>query len=187
MKTNASVIDDFAGVFGLISFFVTLMYLIPVYRITFRIVSEKESRARESMRMMGLQDSSYWMSWLSYYFILVTTISLVITIVLGVAQVTKYSDGFLFFIYLWLFGMSLFGIVMMTQAFFHKARTAGLVAQMAYFFLGYFDSLVRDPTTPRAAKVFMSFIPTVALTRATEVFAKFETSGTGMLWSNLYQ
>jgi len=128
MKNNPYVQDDFEGVFGLISFFVTLMYLIPVYRITFRIVSEKESRARESMRMMGLQDSSYWLSWLTYYFLLVSTISLVITIVLGQSGVTKYSSGFLFFIYLWLFGMSLFGIVMMTQAFFDKGRTAGLVA-----------------------------------------------------------
>jgi hypothetical protein len=50
---------------------------------------------------------------------------------------------------------------------------------MAYFFLGYFDSLVRDPSTPRSAKVFLSIIPTVALTRTTEVFAAFETSGTG--------
>jgi len=128
IKTGDSVEDDFAAVFGLISFFITLMYLIPVYRITFRIVSEKESRARESMKMMGLKDSSYWLSWFTYYLLLVTTISAVITIVLSNAGVTKYSDGFLFFIFLWLFGMSLFGIVMMTQAFFHKARTAGLVA-----------------------------------------------------------
>jgi len=58
---------------------------------------------------------------------------------------------------------------------------------MAYFFLGYFDSLVRDPTTPRSAKVILSFIPTVALTRTTEVFAAFETSGTGQKWGNIYQ
>lgn len=128
MKTGASVNDDFAPVFGLTSFFITLMYLIPVYRITFRIVSEKESRARESMKMMGLKDSSYWLSWFTYYFLLVTTISVVITIVLNNANVLKYSDTFLFFIYLWLFGLSLFGIVMMTQPFFNKARTAGLVA-----------------------------------------------------------
>ena len=114
MKTGATVEDDFAPVFGLISFFVTLMYLIPVYRITFRIVSEKESRARESMKMMGLKDSSYWLSWFVYYLLLVTTISIVTTIVLSSGNVIKYSDGFLFFLYLWLFGLSLFGIVMMT-------------------------------------------------------------------------
>ena len=114
MKTGATVEDDFAPVFGLISFFVTLMYLIPVYRITFRIVSEKESRARESMKMMGLKDSSYWLSWFVYYLLLVTTISIVTTIVLSSGNVIKYSDGFLSFLYLWLFGLSLFGIVMMT-------------------------------------------------------------------------
>ena len=57
---------------------------------------------------------------------------------------------------------------------------------MAYFFLGYFDSLVRDPTVPRGAKVFFSLIPTVALTRTTEVFAVYETSGTGQGWGNLF-
>jgi hypothetical protein len=34
------------------------------------MVSEKESKARESMKMMGLVDFSYWLSWWTHYFII---------------------------------------------------------------------------------------------------------------------
>jgi trans-2-enoyl-CoA reductase len=48
-------------------YFFMLMYIPLLYRTTYRIVSEKELRVRETMRMMGMQDSSYWMSWFVYY------------------------------------------------------------------------------------------------------------------------
>jgi hypothetical protein len=43
------------------------MYIPPLYRTVYRIVQEKESRVKESMRMMGLGDLAYWMSWYTYY------------------------------------------------------------------------------------------------------------------------
>jgi hypothetical protein len=52
-----------------------LIYILPTYRLISNIVSEKESKARESMKMMGLVDFSYWLSWFFYYLIIVTIIS----------------------------------------------------------------------------------------------------------------
>jgi ATP-binding cassette subfamily A (ABC1) protein 5 len=46
-----------------------------VYRTSYRIVAEKENKVKESMRMMGLRDTAYWLSWFSYYTLLNTTIS----------------------------------------------------------------------------------------------------------------
>jgi hypothetical protein len=50
------------------------MYVIPVYMFVFFIVKEKEARVKESMRMMGLSDLPYWLSWYCYY-TLVNTIT----------------------------------------------------------------------------------------------------------------
>ena len=44
-----------------------LLYVLPVYNMVFFIVKEKEYRAKESMRMMGLSDAPYWLSWWVYY------------------------------------------------------------------------------------------------------------------------
>ena len=49
------------------TFFVLVMFIPPLYRTVYRIVQEKESRVKESMKMMGLGDFAYWMSWYTYY------------------------------------------------------------------------------------------------------------------------
>ena len=65
--------DDFAALLtGLLAFFILVMYIPPVYRTVYRIVAEKENRAKESMRMMGLKDLPYWASWWVYYTIVNT-------------------------------------------------------------------------------------------------------------------
>jgi trans-2-enoyl-CoA reductase len=56
-------------------YFFMLMYIPLLYRTTYRIVSEKELRVRETMRMMGMQDSSYWVSWFVYYTLLNSILS----------------------------------------------------------------------------------------------------------------
>jgi ATP-binding cassette subfamily A (ABC1) protein 3 len=78
MKMRDYYIDDFNQVLTLLSFFVFLTYIVPLYRVTYRIVNEKETRARESMKMMGLSDSSYWLSWISFYACIVTLISAIV-------------------------------------------------------------------------------------------------------------
>jgi hypothetical protein len=43
------------------------MFVPVLYNTVYRIVKEKESKTRESMKMMGLTDTSYWMSWFVFY------------------------------------------------------------------------------------------------------------------------
>lgn len=61
-------------------FFFMIIQLIPFYYITSKIASEKESKSREGMKMMGLQDSTYFMAW----FILFFTISFVTAIIVTI-------------------------------------------------------------------------------------------------------
>ena len=56
--------------------FMILMYVPVMYRLVYRIVYEKVTRAKEAMRMMGLGDFAYWSSWLAYYTIINTAIVL---------------------------------------------------------------------------------------------------------------
>ena len=48
-------------------FFFMVMYIPLIYRTIFRIVSEKQSRVKETMRMMGMGDFAYWASWFTDY------------------------------------------------------------------------------------------------------------------------
>jgi ATP-binding cassette, subfamily A (ABC1), member 3 len=109
-----------------------LIYILPMYRLLSNMVSEKESKARESMKMMGLVDFSYWLSWWTYYFIIVTIISGLCILVLSF-NVIQYSNRGLIFIFFELFGLSLFGLAVFLQAFFSKARVAAITGTLIYF------------------------------------------------------
>jgi ATP-binding cassette subfamily A (ABC1) protein 3 len=93
------------------------MFIVPVFRFTYRITKEKETRVRESMEMMGLTEMAYWSSWLASYTIINTFISVVSTIILHYGLL-KFSSSFLVFLFFWLYGLSLFGFILFCQSFF---------------------------------------------------------------------
>mmetsp|Transcript_6762 Transcript_6762/g.9279 ORF Transcript_6762/g.9279 Transcript_6762/m.9279 type:complete len:88 (-) Transcript_6762:2067-2330(-) len=87
----------------MLSFCLFIMYIPPIFRTTYRIVAEKESKVKESMRMMGLRDMPYWLSWLTYYTFVNTMISTIVFIILY-SKVLSKSDGWIQFMVIWLYG-----------------------------------------------------------------------------------
>ena len=63
--------------------------------------------------MMGLNDSAYWISWMLYYFIINTIISIFSVIILSI-NVFKATNKLIIFFYFWCYGISLFGYVIFT-------------------------------------------------------------------------
>jgi len=63
---------------------VSFLFILPVYNMVFFIVKEKEQRAKESMRMMGMTDLPYWLSWFVYYTMLNTVTAFLATITLSI-------------------------------------------------------------------------------------------------------
>lgn len=96
---------------------VMLMFLVPVFRLSYRMVAEKETRVRESMKMMGLTEFSYWFSWILYWLTINTYIAIVSTIILKVLLI-EFTSFALIFAMFWLYGMALFGFVIFAQSFF---------------------------------------------------------------------
>jgi ATP-binding cassette subfamily A (ABC1) protein 3 len=127
----------------MLPFFMLLMYILPVYRLISNIVSEKESKARESMKMMGLRDFSYWLSWWVYYSIVVTIISILCTIILSF-NVFKYTNKGIIFLFFWIYGLSLFGLCIFLQSFFSKARIAAITGTLVYFGTSFVNVAVGD-------------------------------------------
>jgi hypothetical protein len=63
---------------------ILLLYVLPVYNMVFFIVKEKEYRAKESMRMMGLSDVPYWLSWWVYYTLINTVTAFLAWLILSI-------------------------------------------------------------------------------------------------------
>ena len=50
-----------------LSFFTVVLYIPLLYRMVYRVVQEKQSRVREAMQLMGMNNLSYWLSWYTDY------------------------------------------------------------------------------------------------------------------------
>lgn len=168
----------------MLPFFMLLMYILPVYRLISSIVSEKETKARESMRMMGLKDFPYWLSWFTYYFIVVTIISIICVIILSF-NVFVYTNKGILFLFFWIYGLSLFGLAMFIQAFFSRARIAAITGTLLYFGTSFVNQAVADKNVASGGKNLASLLTTVAVSLGSGVLGTFETSGTGLTMDNI--
>mmetsp|Transcript_117056 Transcript_117056/g.162749 ORF Transcript_117056/g.162749 Transcript_117056/m.162749 type:complete len:103 (-) Transcript_117056:142-450(-) len=96
--------DDFKSFLtGIFSFMIVLIYIPPVYRTTYRIVEEKETKVRETMKIMGLNYSAYWLSWFCYYTLVNTVLS---TLTIGVMYINavNFSEPILLWLMIWIYG-----------------------------------------------------------------------------------
>jgi hypothetical protein len=65
---NTLVFDEFSYLLQLcLTGFMFMMQSPVLYMTCYRVVSERDNRIRETMRIMGLSDLAYWASWLLYY------------------------------------------------------------------------------------------------------------------------
>lgn len=119
---------------GILPLLMLFMYILPVFTIVSLIVKEKESKARESMRMMGMTDSPYWLSWFAYYTILNTILSLIAWAVLCI-NVIGFSNPIFVFLWIWLYGQAIFGEIVFMQSLFSRAKYSGLISAVVYFTL----------------------------------------------------
>lgn len=84
MQSDLAIVDKFAAMNSIFANLVSLLFILPVFNIVFFIVKEKEQRVKESMRMMGMTDFSYWMSWFIYYTMINTVTSFVAWVTLSI-------------------------------------------------------------------------------------------------------
>lgn len=91
---------------GNMATFLVLPLIVVFLRMCSGILTEKEKKIREGMKIMGMRDCPFYLSWITWYMIIYTVISIIITIILK-GTVYKNSDPSLIFVWHWLFCMTL--------------------------------------------------------------------------------
>ncbi len=89
------------------------------------IVDEKEKKIKESMKMVGLRDSVFWLSWFLVYTVMATFVALLAAIVTKFV-IVKASDFGLVFLVMEIFALSLIMMAFMFTAIFSKAKVKDL-------------------------------------------------------------
>jgi ATP-binding cassette subfamily A (ABC1) protein 3 len=78
------------------------------------LTEEKESKAREGMKMMGLKDATYYLAWIILNTTLVFIISIIVTIL--EYKVLNKCSLILIFILNFLYGLSFLGSILFCSA-----------------------------------------------------------------------
>jgi hypothetical protein len=112
-----------------------IIFIIPFFFLTSKLASEKETKAKEGMKMMGLQNSTYYMAWFIYYMVISFVTSILVTIF--AQRVFGNVNGFLFFIFCILYSINLWAIAFIIVAFLPTKRSSG-IASVLFHFITYY-------------------------------------------------
>lgn len=111
-------------------------FLIPLYYMVSKLAEEKESKSREGMKMMGLKDGPYYMSWMVFYLIIC---GFMCAIILGISSINTFtkSSKLLVFTMVMLYGLSLYGFSVVVVAILPNVRASATAASL-FHVLTYF-------------------------------------------------
>ncbi len=95
------------------------------------ILKEKENKTREAMRIMGMSDVSFYLSWIVYYLIITLIVSLVCVSVMHASAFT-HSSWSLMLIWHWLFCISVIMQAFFMTVFFTNVKLGSIIAMIFY-------------------------------------------------------
>ncbi|XP_058795656.1 cholesterol transporter ABCA5-like isoform X2 [Phymastichus coffea] len=151
------------------------------------IVGEKENKIKEGMKIMGLKDSVFWLSWFILYAIFVLLLSAVAVVLLFTLQMFQHTDFLPIFLLVVLYSFSVIMFGFMITPFFDKSRTAGVLGNFAVTILSlmYFIQVFVDDSTSISFWVVSLISPTgVAL--AMDKALVLDLQGEGVNFDNLW-
>lgn len=169
--------------------FMTLAWIYSVALIIKGIVYEKEARLKETMRIMGLDNGTLWLSWFISSFIPLLMSAGLLVLILKMGNLLPYSDPAVVFLFL-----AVFGVVTILQCFlistlFSRANLAAACGGIIYFtlYLPYVLCVAWQDYIGFPLKLFASLLSPVAFGFGCEYFAVFEEQGVGVQWDNLLE
>jgi ABC-type multidrug transport system fused ATPase/permease subunit len=136
--------------------------------------------------MMGMKDSPYWLSWLLYHTIINTCITIPVWL-FSAYGVFSFSSSALILVHIWLYGQSLFGFIVLMQAFFSSARGGAVAIVVIYF--GTSISFVSggDEGGSFGGNFAFSFFPTTCMGNVIKTIVGFEQNELAVNFMNSHR
>ena len=161
---------SFAGVY--FTFFVVLSYLCPLILYVLKMVVEKESRSKEVMKIMGMGEGTYFLSYFVEFFI----INIVYAFAVGyIARLMFYQIPYMCLVlYLWLFGLNVFALAFFCQSFMDTTRLALIVSCLIYCLMLFVSAAVYDDNIKKIYKTVAALLPPVNLLLGAFTLGRFE-------------
>lgn len=170
----------------LISIYLVLAFTPFVSFLIVNVAAEKEQRLKDTMGMMGLYDSAFWLSWGLLYAALVTTMSVLMAVIATCTPLFSNSNFFVIFLLIFLYGISSIFFSFMLTPLFKKpkfASTVGSMLTVVFGCLSLFTVLMRD--FPQSALWLVCLLSPSAFSIGIAQVVYLEAQGDGAVFSSL--
>uniref|UniRef100_A0A3Q2DYF4 ABC-2 type transporter transmembrane domain-containing protein n=1 Tax=Cyprinodon variegatus TaxID=28743 RepID=A0A3Q2DYF4_CYPVA len=114
----------------LISIYLVLAFTPFVTFLIVNVAAEKEHHLKDTMTMMGLYDTAFWLSWGLLYAALVTAMSVLMAVIATYSSLFPKSDFLVIFFLIVLYGISSIFFSFMLTPLFKKPKFASTVGSM---------------------------------------------------------
>ncbi|KAJ8921257.1 hypothetical protein NQ315_013729 [Exocentrus adspersus] len=151
------------------------------------IVGEKENKIKEGMKIMGLKDSVFWLSWFIIYGIFVFFLTIVCCVLLFTLRVFQNTNFILIFLLVLLYSLTIIMFGFMITPFFDKSRTAGILGNFAVNIMSllYFIQIFVDSSSSVPFWI-VSLISSSGFALAMDKALVLDLSGEGVNFDNMW-
>ncbi|KAF1325903.1 Abc transporter a family member 1, partial [Globisporangium splendens] len=159
-----------------------LAFLHPLSRMLVSFLSERETRSRELMKILGVKEASIVTSWYITYTVVIVLAS-VCEMAVAKAGLFEASDPLLLFLFFFLFSMSALAFAFLVSSIFSKSRTGAYVGFIGFFAMYAVSNAFTDSSSESSKNIACLLTP-VALVFGVNSLATVETSHIGMNFGN---
>ena len=165
--------------------FAGLMFIYPVIQIINILVTEKSTKIKEGMKMMGMTSWVYWNAMYLWFIIEFMTICLIVILLGFGMDVFLYSNRFIIFIWFWLFCLSQMTFSTLISTLFDDPKTANIVGFVVYFALIGIAGVMT--VMNRTQKYFFCLLAAPCFIDSINVVVQYESALSGVQWDNLHE
>nr|XP_030693914.1 ATP-binding cassette sub-family A member 5 isoform X2 [Globicephala melas] len=139
-ETAVVEIDTFPR--GVILIYLVIAFSPFGYFLAIHIVAEKEKKLKEFLKIMGLHDTAFWLSWVLLYTSLIFLMSLLMAVIATASSLFPQSSCFVIFLLFFLYGLSSVFFALMLTPLFKKSKHVGIVEFLVTVALGFVGLLI---------------------------------------------
>ncbi|EQC39389.1 hypothetical protein SDRG_03591 [Saprolegnia diclina VS20] len=160
-----------------------ISYLFSVSSILVALITEKENKSRELMKILGVHDRAIIWSWyITYGAIFV--VAAILQATASKANLFSNCNVVLVFIFFLLFGWSVLAYSFMVSSVFSKSRI-GTYVGIIRFFIMYLITSGFSATTAESTKNAMCIFAPVAMAFGVQTMANAESNSLGITFGNI--
>ncbi|KAF2069523.1 hypothetical protein CYY_009160 [Polysphondylium violaceum] len=166
-----AIMKDAGGVF------ITAALFMFSFRLITDLVIEKETKIREGMKMMGLKETAYFLSWSVTHLTFSLPVTVLIVLIVKGSQLYHVTNWGIVFVLFILYLLTLLLLSFILSIFFDKSKFAGIISMVIIILIAVAGIFIAKEKFTVDAKLFLSLFSPIAFACATYTMTMKDLNG----------